>query len=126
MSAFLNVLKARPSRVLICTGAVLLSVSCRDLTGGSPTPSLTGTWSWVTGGVDFFVYFDLKQDGPVLTGQQVHLYGTGVDSTPVQGTVNARRVILQWQDQFVPPGRRVVLNAKLSLDGQTMTASESI
>ena len=126
MSVSLKLLKARSSRVLICTGAVLLSLGCRDLTGARAVPSLTGNWSWVSGGVDFFAGFELKQDGTVITGQMVYMYGSGVDSTAVQGTVNGRQAMLQWQDTFFTPSRHVVLNARLSLDGQTMTATESI
>jgi hypothetical protein len=113
-------------RTIMVVGTTLLSLSCRDLTGSRPAPSLTGTWSWFSG-VDFFTYFNLQQEGPGVMGESVYMFGNGIiDTSAVTGRVNGREVQLQWRSQLGTEISQITLSGQLSQDGQTVTVTQSV
>jgi hypothetical protein len=115
----------RCGRTIIVAGVAILTLGCQDITGTRPV-SLTGSWSWLRGS-DFFAYFNLKQQGRVVSGDLVSMVGNGVvHTTAVTGLVNGHQVLLQWSGQVGTEVVHDTLQGELSRDGQSIDCAESV
>jgi hypothetical protein len=116
----------RWSRAILFVGG-FLSLGCHELTGNGEAYSLTDSWDW-TSGLDWFSYFNLRQNGAQVAGEIVYMIpGTGpIDTAAVTGRVDGRRVTLQWDSQFGVQLEHRTLNGVISVDARTITVTESL
>ena len=104
--------------------AVALCIGCGSAEGPPLDPALTGRW--VESGIDTYAVLTLEQRGSAVSGT----FGAGgfggvATRYKVTGTAHLPHVALRWTEKN-GQNYHVLMDATLSADGQTLSATLSV